>query len=237
MKLLDDSLNVDSQVWDRLRNLEDRVIELFPKGDPSHDLLHLKRVLKTALFLATTEGGNLEILIPAVLLHDIVQVPKNSPERSSTSEMAALKASEILEPLGWSKDDIKKIAQAVLEHSYSRGLAATSVESAILQDSDRLDALGAIGLMRMVSCGTLMGTPFYEDSIDVFSKNTYEDRKYIIDHVFTKLIRLPELMNFQWSQAEARKRFEFMEHFLRQLGAETQQSPINSEKDATRYLS
>ncbi len=237
MKLLDDSINVDSQVWDRLRKLEDRVIELFPKGDPSHDLLHLKRVLKTALFLAAIERGELEILIPAVLLHDIVQVPKNSPNRSAASEMAALKASEILEPLGWSNDDIQKIAQAVLEHSYSRGLTATSLESAILQDSDRLDALGAIGIMRMVACGTLMGTPFYEDSIDVFSKNTYEDRKYIIDHVFTKLIRLPDLMNFQWSKAEALKRFEFMKHFLRQLRAETQQSPLQSEKDAMRNLS
>ena len=205
---------------ERLSKLTELVKGRYDNDDPSHDWLHIGRVIKTCKLLAEDEGADLETLLPAAYLHDVINVPKNSPDRLKASQMAAEEAKGILRHVGYREEEIEKIAQVIIEHSYSLGLKPTSIESAILQDADRLDALGAIGMMRHVTVGTRMGASYYHAE-EPFAKNReLEDRKYSLDHYEVKLFKLLDKMNTPAGQKEAKKRTKFMRSFLEQLKTE-----------------
>ena len=186
-------------------------------GDPSHDFSHIERVVSLALKVGEVENANLNILIPAVYLHDIVNVPKNSSKRESASELAANMASGILKEAGYSDDDIEKIYTVIVEHSYSLGRRPTTIESAVLQDCDKLDGLGAIGIMRAITCGTRMKASYYNVEDPLAIKRSRNDKKYTIDHFEEKLYKLPALMNTDMGRVEAEKRVEYMKGFINQL--------------------
>lgn len=185
--------------------------------DPSHDLSHIERVLRSCLEIGEANQANLEVLMPAGLLHDVVNVPKNHPDRAKASSMAAEKAAEILKNYDYNQDEIAAIGQAILEHSFSAGHSPTSLESAILQDADRLDAIGSIGIMRMVTCGNKFGASFYNPEDPMAENRDYEDKKFSLDHFYTKLLKLESMMNTKQGKAEAKKRTDFMKSFLEQL--------------------
>lgn len=120
--------------------------------------------MKTCESLAREESANIEIVLAAAILHDVINVPKNHPDRMRASEMASSKAKEILTETGFSEQEIVHITSAVKEHSYSAAHKPTSIESAILQDADKLNALGAIGIMRAITCGGKLGSNYYNES-------------------------------------------------------------------------
>ena len=103
-------------------------------GDAAHDISHLERVWRNAKSIQTEEGGELELLAASVLLHDCVQVPKNSPMRGSASRLSAQQARVVLETLQWERPRIEVVAGAIESHSYSAGIKPTSLEGRILQD-------------------------------------------------------------------------------------------------------
>lgn len=215
-----------------------RLIEIVksrhPTHDPSHDFLHIERVTRKCELLGTELGARLDILIPAALLHDIVAIPKSHPDRVKASDLAAKEAKQILEQLNLFQDDIESILRTIQEHSFSAGRAPTSLESAILQDADRLDALGAIGIARTFSCGTLMGSQFYE-AIDPFAANrALVDQLYMVDHFFSKLLKLAEKMNTTPAKIESAQRIKFIHLFLEQLKGEI--NPNHSQATPLRYL-
>lgn len=190
-------------------------------GDPSHDFAHILRVLNTCKSIGLKSGADLTILLPAALLHDVINVPKNHPDRLRASEMAAQEAAGILKSVGYSDDEIKKISVVIHEHSYSLGKTPSCLESAIMQDADRLDALGAVGIMRAVTCAAKMGTPrYYHPTEMIASTRALDDRTYAIDHFFVKLFKLVEKMNTEEGRLEAKRRGEFMNQFLTQLKGE-----------------
>jgi uncharacterized protein len=117
-------------------------------NDGSHDMSHLNRVWRTARLIAAEEGGDLRLLAAAVILHDCVTVEKDSPLREQASRLAADKAEEMLTELQWSSLEIEAVSDAIRTHSYSAGLIPRSLEGRILQDADRLDAIGAVGIAR-----------------------------------------------------------------------------------------
>ena len=128
------------------------------EGDGAHDIAHLLRVWKAADAIRAIEGGNVRILVAAVLLHDCVAVEKNSPERPFASRLASEKASGLLRDLGWTEDAIAATAHAIAAHSFSAGIAPESLEAKILQDADRLDAIGMIGVARCFYIGGRLGS-------------------------------------------------------------------------------
>lgn len=193
--------------------------------DPSHDFEHVLRVVRTAEKLGRAAGADLEILIPAALLHDIVQVPKNHPDRARASQWAAEEAGRILRELDYTEDEITRIGAAIAEHSYSRGLKPSSLESAVLQDADRLDAVGALGIMRNIACGTTMGSVFYQPEEPFADTRALDDRRYMIDHFSVKLFKLASMMNTPEGRAEAERRTAFMRSFLEQLRSEIGYGP------------
>tara|TARA_R110002072_G_scaffold64203_4_gene159621 strand:+ start:66156 stop:66782 length:627 start_codon:yes stop_codon:yes gene_type:complete len=201
-----------------------RIKPYYQTGDPSHDWNHIRRVVNTCYKFGKALGADLEVLIPAAYLHDVVSIPKNSDERSQASQMAANLAAKILEEEGLSKSVIEKICQVIKEHSFSSGLKATSLEAQILQDADRLDAMGAIGVMRWNTCGTLMKASYYHADDPWGVDRKLDDRHYSLDHFETKLLRLKEMLNTEPAKKEGEKRNQFFLTFLSSLRDELNQS-------------
>jgi uncharacterized protein len=175
---------------------EDIAADLLPHAvsgnDGSHDVAHLLRVWKNACAIRAEEGGDIRILAAAVLLHDCVAVEKNSPLRSQASRFAAEKAHGLLADLGWPSQDIDAVGHAILTHSFSAGIAPETLEAKILQDADRLDAIGMVGAARCLYIAGRMGSALY-DPLDPLAENRpLDDRAFAIDHFETKLFRLAD---------------------------------------------
>lgn len=202
---------------DRFNSLIENARKYYAPSDPSHDFSHIMRVIRTCKKLTEKEQARLDILIPAAIFHDIINLPKNHPDRSRASELAAAEAAKVLAELGYENDIKEKIAAVITEHSFSAGHKPSSLESAILQDADRLDALGAIGIMRTVACGCSFGAIFYDVHEPFAKQRSLNDRQFTIDHFFVKLFALPSLMNTESGRNEANKRVAFMKTFLAQL--------------------
>lgn len=193
--------------------------------DPAHDLSHVKRVVQNTLQLTAIEKGNAKVTVPAAWLHDCVCVPKDSPQRKHASRLAADAALQFLESLDYPTGLLPQIHHAIAAHSFSARIATETLEARIVQDADRLEALGAIGITRCFLTGGSMGTPLY-DGADPFAKNrTADDRQYTLDHFYCKLLGLAATMQTAAGKREALKRTDFMQNFLTQLGAEIGISP------------
>lgn len=193
-------------------------------NDTAHDLQHVKRVVHNARKIGEQEGADLSILIPAAWLHDCVVLPKNSPERSQASRHAAEMASGWLRTQNLPEHRIEAIAHCIEAHSYSAGITPQTPEARILQDADRLDALGAIGIARCFVTGAGFGAAFYHPEIPLPREalRSLDDKAYTLDHFFTKLYRLPGLMNTPAARQIAETRVAFMQSFVRQLLQEIQ---------------
>ncbi len=182
-------------------------------GDPSHDFAHILRVLTSCESIGAREGADQAILRPAALLHDIVMVPKNDPRRSEASTLAAEAAKPMLRDCGYGQEAIDRIVAVIVEHSFSKGKAPSSLEAAVLQDADRLDSLGAIGLFRTATTGCLMGAAYYHVEDPRAEQRALNDKAYTLDHFETKLLKLPGLMNTVTAREEAERRAAFMRAF------------------------
>ena len=198
----------------------DKIKQFYEHDDPSHDWLHIERVSRTCRILAKELGANLDILIPAAYLHDVINIPKDSQLRSKASLIASEKAQEILSDDQYSMDEIKQITQIIIEHSYSANIKASSIESQILQDADKLDGMGAIGVMRWVTCGTKMKASYYHSGDPWGEQRELDDKKYSLDHFEKKLLRLYGRLNTKQAQIEGQKRLDFFHSFLDQLKSE-----------------
>jgi uncharacterized protein len=151
---------------------------------------HLERVWRSAQLIAAEEGGNLKLLAAAVLLHDCVEVAKNSPLRGQASRLSAEKTAEELHKLDWSEPEIEIVYGAILTHSYSAGLTPSSLEGRILQDADRLDAIGMVGVARCFYTAGRMNSKLYEPTDPSGSERAFNDSAYALDHFPVKLLRL-----------------------------------------------
>jgi uncharacterized protein len=123
--------------------------------DGAHDLCHLYRVWRTAqILLQTTPEADALVVQAACFLHDLVSLPKNHPERRHASREAARQARRQLEAVHLPGEKLDAVAHAIEAHSYSALITPTSIEAKLVQDADRLDALGAIGCL---ACFTPQG--------------------------------------------------------------------------------
>ncbi len=197
------------------------VMRMLEGRDPAHDYQHIMRVYKNAKLIGQREDANMEILLPAVLLHDIVVYPKGSAKSSRSSNDSADLAENILQSYGYSQYKINRISYCIRAHSYSKRLVPTSLEGRILQDADRLDALGAIGIARMFSVSGSEKRMFYKAD-DPFCRSTREpdDSQWTLDHFQTKLLKLKDLMHTRTAKKIAQQRTKFMMLFIRQLQKE-----------------
>jgi len=193
-------------------------------SDPAHDISHVRRVVQNTLNLTEVENGNAEITLPAAWLHDCVSVAKDSPLRKKASRLAAAEAVRFLESVDYPANLLAPIHHAIEAHSFSANIETETLEARIVQDADRLEAVGAIGIARCFLTGGSMGTPLY-DPADPFARDRApDDRRFTLDHFYCKLLGLAETMKTKAGKTEAIKRTDYMREFLDQLGSEIGQS-------------
>jgi uncharacterized protein len=197
-----------------------KIQDVLGSKDSAHDILHVKRVVEMAKKLALQEHADLEVVTPAAWLHDLVNLPKDHPERKKASLFAADEALKFLKSVDYPEKYYDGIHHAICAHSFSSGINPETIEAKIVQDADRLDALGAIGLARLFAITAQLQTPFYSE-IDPFAeKRPLNDKLYGIDHIRIKLIKISESMNTAAAKKEAGIRFNFIEVFLDELKKE-----------------
>lgn len=204
----------------RLQTLISFVKPYYNSPDPAHDWAHIGRVISTAKVLCEGEDVNLECVLAGVYCHDLVNLPKDHPDRKNASTLAADKAAPYLRESGYDDNEIQIIRKAIIEHSFSKGLKPSCLEAAIVQDADRLDALGAIGILRCAAVNTQMKANFYDPFDPLAEMRELDDRKFMIDHYYVKLFKLPDLMNTQRAKELAQERVKYMKSFLQILMSE-----------------
>ncbi|MFJ2283560.1 HD domain-containing protein [Pseudomonas sp. NPDC087803] len=198
---------------------------LEPGDDGAHDLPHLQRVWHNVRNLHAEEGGDLGVLLAAVLLHDCVSVEKNSPLRSQASRLAADKAANVLAGLDWPESKISAVTHAIEAHSFSANITPLTLEAKLVQDADRLDSLGMLGVARTFYVAGRMGSALYDPQDPEAKARDYDDKRFCLDHFQTKLLHLAEGFQTAAGQRLAQIRHQrlkgFMEQFKEEIGVDT----------------
>lgn len=194
-------------------------------SDPAHDLLHLERVVATAKRIAAAEGADLRVVVPAAWLHDYVVVPKDDPRRAQASQLAAVEAVDYLKDIGYCAAQIDvslldAIGHAIEAHSFSANIAPQTLEAKVVQDADRLDGIGAIGIARCFACAGTMNRPFYSAYDPFCALRDPDDALFTIDHFYRKLFKTAASMQTAAGKKEAERRVVVMRRYLRELGEE-----------------
>ncbi len=189
--------------------------------DSSHDLFHFKRVWSLAKSFSSKETDQL-VVLAACYFHDIVSYPKNDKRRSLSSVHAAKKAQEILLEMQFPLEKIDQVKHCIEAHSFSANIETLTEEARIVQDADRIESLGAIGLARTFYVAGRMGSQIF-NSEDPFAKNReLDDSVYAVDHFKTKLLQLPETMKTDRGRNEAISRAKILQNFLIEIEKELQ---------------
>jgi uncharacterized protein len=190
------------------------------KNDPAHDYSHIMRVYKNAQKIAKLEKTDARLVLTAALLHDIVQFPKSDRRSKTASTKSAQLAKRILSKYDYTKKEIQIVTDAIRDHSYSRNKTPKTLEGKILQDADRLDALGSIGIARTFSVGGAEGRPIYNELDPFCDKRRPDDKSWTVDHFYRKLLLLEKKMNTKFARKEARRRTLLLRRFLLELKKE-----------------
>lgn len=188
--------------------------------DGAHDLGHLRRVWKTARLIAMDVPADPQVLMAACFFHDLVNLPKDAPNRAEASTLSAQAAVTFLRGDGFPVAKLDAVAHAIAAHSFSAGIAPETPEARILQDADRLEALGAIGIARMFHVAGQMGGGLFDADDPMALQRGLDDRRFALDHLQTKLLRLPETMQTEPGRAMAEERADWLMSFRTRLLSE-----------------
>jgi uncharacterized protein len=189
-------------------------------ADPAHDLDHIRRVVKNAVYLTDFENVNSLVTLPAACLHDCVAVPKGGPLRAQASRLAAEAATAFLAALDFPANLLPEVFHAIEAHSYSAGIPPRTAEARVVQDADRLDSLGAIGIARCLLVGGHLERPLCAAEDPFCEQRAPDDRRFTVDHFYAKLLKLPATMQTAAGRAEAERRAGVMHRYLDDLRAE-----------------
>ncbi|MGY5141185.1 MAG: HD domain-containing protein [Candidatus Nitrosopumilus sp. Bin_571-38] len=204
------------KVLDSIKNEVKEIMD----NDSAHDFEHVMRVYKNAQKICILEKANEKLVLSAALLHDIISYPKSDKRSKLSSIQSAKKSEQILKKYNFAKEEISIISDAIRDHSFSQNKTPRTLEGKILQDADRLDALGAIGIARVFATSGSLKRPFYNIDDPFCKTRTPDDKTWTVDHFFQKLLKLELLMNTKSGKVEAKKRTGILKKFLKQLKQE-----------------
>jgi uncharacterized protein len=193
-------------------------------ADMAHDTLHIQRVVANARYLAEQERAELAVVLPAAYLHDCVALSKQSPLRAQASRLSGQRAASFLTSIGYPAEHIGEIEHAIAAHSFSARIVPTTLAAKVVQDADRLDALGAVGVARTILVGAARSAPLYDSAHPFPAARQADDRNSIVDHFFVKLLHLQSTMQTETGRREAAQRTAFMLEYLRELAREVGRS-------------
>lgn len=198
----------------KIKKIEKIAKSYFKNPVAGHDWFHVERVYRMAIKIGKQEKANMEILKPAALLHDIARKKEDTGKIECHAKEGSKMARKILKELDFTSDKIEKIAYAINVHRYKLQLKPTTLEAQILQDVDRLDALGAICIGRIFTYGGEHKRPMYDPRIPP-QPNYTSNAATSINHFFEKILKLkPETFNTKMTQKIAQQRYQFTKEFI-----------------------
>lgn len=204
-------------------DLEEEVARVWAgHSDGAHDIWHIRRVWASCQRIADQLEAHTdrEVLMIAAYLHDIVNLPKDDPRSKEAASLSAEHA------VAWmTARDLpgeEAVAHAIRGHSYSAGHPCDTIEAQVLQDADRLEALGAIGIARCFTVAGQMGAGIAHGHDPLAKARPLEDKRFALDHFETKLFAVAETLNTAPARAIAEDRVALMRRFVRDLVAEAQ---------------
>jgi len=190
-------------------------------GDGAHDSSHLERVWRNAqALLAQHPEADALVVMAASYLHDLVNLPKDDPERDQASRRSAKLARHQLAWMDFPPERLDAVAHAIEAHSFSAAIPAQSLEAKIVQDADRLDGLGAVGLARLFYIAGRMGSSLAHPDDPLGLERDFDDRRYALDHIMVKLAKLPGMMQTSGGRAVAEERLARLLAFREEFAAE-----------------
>lgn len=212
-----------------LQSWEQRIMQFMQAmdhscDDASHDVSHFQRVWKTASQIMTheTTGVNQLVVLAACYFHDIVVLPKNHPHRSQASTLAAEKAGLCLKELEFPSRLIEPVCHAIRAHSYSAGITPETIEAKVVQDADRMEALGAIGLARVFYTAGVLKQKMFDPRDPMAEHRELDDRQFSLDHFQLKLLKLMDSMQTQGGRDMAQRNTDYLKDFTVKLQKELQ---------------
>lgn len=190
--------------------------------DMAHGWEHVQRVYRLALSIAEQEGANRFIVGMAALMHDLGRAAPHE-DTEHHADLSVRLASRLMSLHALPTDTQHAILHAIIAHSFSRGVTPQTIEAKVVRDADRLDALGAIGIMRWALTGAVLHTAetlSYHPEDPFAEKHEPDDKRYMLDHFYAKLLKLGETMATETGRFMAERRTGFMRTYLQELRKE-----------------
>lgn len=207
--------------------------------DKAHDIAHLQRVWMSASRIMQQSDADPLVVLTACYFHDVVNLPKNHPERHLASTYAAEETRRILQQdfPDFPVNLLDAVAHAVQAHSFSAGIPPQTLEAKIVQDADRLESLGAIGLARVFYTAGALGRPLFDSDDPLGKDRELNDVQWTLDHFQKKLLRLPETMQTEAGRQLAEYNADFLVRYMAKLCAELQGNLTSIDESVLRDFS
>ncbi len=200
-----------------IKSVLSEIQTMYDEADPAHDFSHIIRVYNNAQIIGEKEGADMEVLLFAALLHDAGDGSKLSDRMESQRSRIV---DDFLIKIGRSMEVRQKVLYAVDVHRFSKGIVPATLEAKILQDADRLDAMGAIGIARVFTTGGTLGRALYNPDDPFCRTREPDDKKWNLDHFFKKLLKLESGMHTKTGRELASQRAEVLRRYLSDLERE-----------------
>jgi uncharacterized protein len=185
-----------------------------------HDFAHVLRVKRLCEAIGEKENADMLVLLASALLHDLGRDHERKDAAIDHAEKSAEIAEQILRKVSFPSEKIPAAIYAIKVHRFSKEVTPTTLEAKILQDADRIDISGAVGIAATFAFGGVHNSEIYNLD-DPFAENRdLDDSIYTLDHFYTKLLYLPETMHTKVGREIADRRRRFMQYFLEQFKAE-----------------
>lgn len=178
------------------------------------------RVAENARTILTEVAADVDIVMASVYLHELFNYPKGHPKSRESGDVCAEHALVVMEQLDFPEEKREAVAYAIANHSFSKGVVPSTMEGKVLQDADRLDAIGAIGMARLFSTCASMERPFYHEADPFCEAREPNDKAYGLDHVYVKLLRIPDTLHTDIARFLASRRMEWIRAYLREMAVE-----------------
>ncbi len=202
---------LDGYVFEKIR---ERSEEFFKHSH--HSKSHVERVYNLAVRIAKEENADLDVVKAAVLLHDVARAMEDEGKIEDHATEGAKIARKVLEEADFPKEKIDKVIHCIEAHRFKKSMEAESSEAKILQDADRLDIIGAIGLARTFARGGWSNIPIYDPSIP--PKEKYDGKSLTsVNHIYEKILKVKDTINTNTAKKIAEDRYKFVEEFLERL--------------------
>ncbi len=199
------------------KELREKIQSNFEEGG-SHAFDHTERVYNLSLKLSKNKKVDLDVIKASALLHDVARLKEDNNEIECHAEHGSKMAEEILKEMNFPEEKIKQVIYSIKVHRHSKKIEAETKEAEILQDADRLDALGAITIARMFSTGGKINRPLYKPDIPFGKVHKGYHSESTIHSFHAKILKItPETFNTKEAKEIAKERYQFVEEFLHQF--------------------